>query len=132
MSIRLLSVALVVVATAATPTVPAVRAAAPVHEIQVVAKKYAFEPSTIDVVAGEQVRLTIRSTDTDHGFAIKALKIDVDIPKDGRPVTVDFVAPAPGQYPISCSNFCGFGHSKMKAMLESHAPQVLVNRKDRR
>ena len=115
-------VSLALVLTAALPATPAVRTAPrPVREIQIVAKKYAFEPSTIAVTPGEQVRLVIRSTDTEHGFAIKKLKIDVDVPKDGRAVTVEFTAPPEGQYEIECSNFCGFGHKRMKAELVSAA-----------
>ncbi len=30
------------------------------------------------------IALVIRSADTNHGFAIKQLKIDVDIPRAGR------------------------------------------------
>lgn len=120
MSERFVAVALVL--SAAVPALPAIRTPQPVREIQIVAKKFAFEPSTIEVTPGEQVRLVIRSADTNHGFAIKKLKIDVDIPKDGRPVTVEFTAPAEGRYEIECSNFCGFGHRKMKAELVSAAP----------
>ena len=120
MSERVLAIALVL--SAAVPALPAIRTPQPVREIQVVAKKFSFEPSTIEVAPGEQVRLVIRSADTDHGFAIKKLKIDVEIPKGGRPVTVEFTAPPAGRYEIECSDFCGFGHRKMKAELVSAAP----------
>lgn len=99
----------------------------PVHEIQVVAGKFAFEPAVIQVTAGEPVRLVIRSKDTRHGFAIPKLKIDVQVPKGGDPVTVDLVAPAPGRFEIACSEFCGSGHGQMKAALISMAP-VTTNR----
>jgi cytochrome c oxidase subunit 2 len=104
------------------PGAPSVRTGVPVHEIEIVAKKFTFEPSTINVVAGEQVRLVIRSADTKHGFAIEKLKIDVDVPKDGTPVTVEFTAPAAGRYQVECSDFCGLGHRHMKAELVSAAP----------
>ena len=48
------------------------------------AKKFAFEPSIIQVVAGEPVRLVIRSGDAVHGFAIRDLNIDVQIPHGAR------------------------------------------------
>jgi cytochrome c oxidase subunit II len=54
-----------------------------------------------------------------HGFKIPMLKIETQIPKGGDPVTVEFVAPAAGQYEIACSEFCGIGHHHMKAMLVS-------------
>jgi len=96
--------------------------APPVHQVTVVAKKFAFEPAVIQVVAGEPVRLVIRSDDTIHGFAIHELKIDLQIPKGGEPVAAEFIAPPPGRYDIACSEFCGSGHGRMKAALISVAP----------
>jgi cytochrome c oxidase subunit II len=94
----------------------------PVHQIEIVAGKFAFEPATIQVTAGEPVRLVLRSKDTVHGFSIPKLKIDVRIPKGGDPVIVEFVAPTPGRFEIACSEFCGSGHGQMKAALISVAP----------
>jgi cytochrome c oxidase subunit 2 len=95
----------------------------PVHEVQVVASKFTFEPAAIEVSAGESVRLVLRSKDTVHGFSIPNLKIDVQIPKSGGdPVIVEFVAPSPGRFDIACSEFCGIGHGHMKAALISIAP----------
>ena len=94
----------------------------PVHEIQVLAANFAFDPPTIQVTAGEPVRLVIRSKDTTHGFAIRKLKIDVRVPKSGEAVVLEFVAPPPGRFEIACSEFCGSGHGQMKAALISIAP----------
>ena len=91
----------------------------PVHEVQIVASRFTFEPSTIQVTAGESVRLVIRSKDGTHGFAIPKVKIDLRIPDSGDPVTAEFTAPAPGEYEIACSEFCGRGHAQMKAALVS-------------
>jgi cytochrome c oxidase subunit 2 len=108
-----------------TTTLAGLRLAAagqPVHEVQVVASRYTFEPATIQVVAGESVRLVVRSKDGTHGFAIPKLKIDLHIPDSGEPVTADFTAPATGEYEIACSEFCGRGHGQMKAALVSVSP----------
>jgi cytochrome c oxidase subunit 2 len=110
--------ALALIATALTGSRPAA-AAQPVHEIQVVASRFAFEPAVIQVVAGESVRLVVRSKEGVHGFAIAKLKIDLHIPDNGEPVTADFTAPAAGEYEIACSEFCGRGHGQMKASLVS-------------
>jgi cytochrome c oxidase subunit 2 len=99
-----------------------VRAGDPVHEVQVVATKFAFEPATIEVTAGEPVRLAIRSADVAHGFAIRKLKIDIQVPRSGEPVTAEFTAPPAGRYDIECSEYCGRGHGQMKAALVSVAP----------
>ena len=94
----------------------------PVHEIQVLAGKFAFDPPTIHVTTGEPLRIVIRSKDTVHGFSIPKLKIDVRVPKGGDPVIVEFVAPPPGRFEIACSEFCGSGDGQMKAALISVAP----------
>src|SRR5215831_2214823 len=93
-----------------------------IHEVQITASRYAFDPAMIQVTAGEPVRLVIRSTDQVHGFAIPKLQIDVHVPKGGEPVTVDFTAPPPGRYEIACSEFCGRGHGQMTAALISIGP----------
>jgi cytochrome c oxidase subunit 2 len=88
-----------------------------VHEVQLVATQYAFEPAVIDVTAGEPVRLVIRSGDRVHGFAIRELN-----------VVVEFTAPHPGRYEIACSEFCGSGHGRMKAALISTAATPMTGR----
>jgi cytochrome c oxidase subunit 2 len=92
----------------------------PVHEVQVMAKQFTFEPAVIQVTEGEPVRLVILSADRVHGFAIRGLKIDVQIPRGGK-VVVEFTAPRAGRYDIACSEFCGSGHGQMKAALVSVA-----------
>lgn len=121
MRVQPLSLVGVIVSIAAITPIPPIHAEQPVHELQVTASKFAFEPATIQVVAGEPVRLVLRSADA-HGFAIRELNIDVDIPKGGAAVTVDFTAPAAGRYEIACSEFCGSGHGQMNAVLVSVAP----------
>jgi heme/copper-type cytochrome/quinol oxidase subunit 2 len=93
-----------------------------VHLVQVVARKFTFEPAIIQVTAGEPVLLVIRSADTVHGFAIRDLKIDVQVPRGGEGVTVAFTAPPVGRYEIACDEFCGSGHGQMKAALVSVNP----------
>ncbi len=93
----------------------------PVHEVQIVASRFTFEPSTVQVAVGESVRLVVRSKDGTHGFSIPKLHIDLDIPKNGDQVTTEFVAPSAGEYEIACSEFCGYGHAQMKAVLVSVA-----------
>ena len=109
---------LALIATALTgPRIAA--AGQPVHEVQVVASRFTFEPTSIQVFAGESVRLVVRSKDGTHGFAIPKLKIDLHVPDQGEPVTAEFTAPAAGEYEIACSEFCGRGHGQMKAALVS-------------
>ena len=94
-----------------------VPAAPEVKEFTMVAERFKFTPDRIEVQQGDQVRITIRSADSSHGFEIKKLKVDEFIPKGGKPVTVQFVAAVPGEFPIDCSEYCGRGHEGMRAVL---------------
>ena len=85
--------------------------------IDVIARRYAFEPSEIVVKVGEPVRLSVRSGDGLHGIEIKKLKINKEIPRGGEAVIIDFTPKAAGRYPIMCSEYCGDDHESMKGML---------------
>lgn len=87
---------------------------------EVVARRFAFEPATIEVVEGDRVRLLVRSADGPHGVEIKAFKVKKPVPR-AKPgdalVTVEFVATTAGEYAILCSEYCGSGHKDMTGML---------------
>ena len=93
-----------------------VTASAP-REIEVTAKRFEFEPARIEVTEGERVRLTVKSADGVHGLQIKKFKVNTLIPRGGKPVTIGFVASAPGTYEILCSEECGDGHESMSGTL---------------
>ncbi|MFN2386945.1 MAG: cupredoxin domain-containing protein [Thermoanaerobaculia bacterium] len=88
--------------------------AAETRKITVVAKKYEFMPSRIEVKAGEPVELTFESEDTKHGFSVKELDVEKVTFEKGKPATVTFTPQKPGTYEFKCAKFCGMGHSKMK------------------
>ena len=92
-------------------------AASAPREIPVVAKRFSFEPAHVEVIEGERIRLVVTSADGVHGIEIKKLKADKKVPRGGEQVTIDFVAPVPGTYPIICSEYCGDGHEEMKGAL---------------
>ena len=87
---------------------------------EIVAKRFSFEPATVEVIEGDTVRLLVRSADGPHGVEIKAFKVKKAVPraKEGdSPVTIEFVAKAAGEYPILCSEHCGNGHKDMTGTL---------------
>jgi cytochrome c oxidase subunit 2 len=88
-----------------------------VKSFEVRASRFKFEPSVLEVAEGDTVVLTLRSADTTHGLAIKALGVKIVIPKDREPVQVRFVAPRAGTFDITCSEYCGSGHRRMKGQL---------------
>ena len=89
------------------------RAAEP-RKIEVVAKKYSFEPARIEVKVGEPVEITFKSLDTKHGFVSKDLKLEKVVFSKDQPAKVSFTPDKPGTYAFKCARFCGMGHGKMK------------------
>ena len=85
--------------------------------INVVAQRFTFEPSRIEVTEGERIKLVVTSGDGVHGVEIKKFKVTKKVPRGGDPVTIEFVAAAAGEFPIMCSEYCGEGHEDMKGML---------------
>jgi cytochrome c oxidase subunit 2 len=91
--------------------------ASPPRTIEVVARRFTFEPATIEVAVGERVRLLVRSADGVHGVGIRKFKVNALIPRGGAPVAIDFVASAAGTFPMLCSEACGDGHADMRGSL---------------
>ena len=85
--------------------------------IDVIARRFEFEPSVVTVTVGEPVRLMVRSGDGLHGFEIKKFKVNKDIPRGGEAVIINFTPNAVGEFPIMCSEYCGDHHEDMKGML---------------
>src|SRR4029077_18997355 len=77
------------------------------RSFDITASRFQYEPARLEVSEGDLVRLTLRSTDTTHGFGIKELKVEAVIPRGGEPVTVEFVADQPGTFEFFCTEYCG-------------------------
>lgn len=80
--------------------------------IQVTAKRFEYNPSTITVKKGIPVVLEFTSLDRLHGFNCPGLGIRSDIPP-GKVTTLRFVPQKTGTFPFHCDNFCGSGHEGM-------------------
>lgn len=87
-----------------------------VKSFSIVAKNWVFEPATITVKKGDTVKLSIKSVDVDHGFALSAFNVNKPL-KPGQTTTVEFVADKTGSFTFFCSVFCGSGHSGMRGTL---------------
>jgi cytochrome c oxidase subunit 2 len=92
--------------------------------IEVVARKFAFEPALIEVAEGEPVVLLVKSLDNAHGFAIKQFKIDKDIPAGQEVVKIEFTPRQVGEFPMLCTVLCGDGHLDMVGKLTVVARKV--------
>jgi cytochrome c oxidase subunit 2 len=95
--------------------------------VNVIAKRFEFEPSTITVAVGQPVRLMVRSDDGVHGLEIKKFKVNKDIPRGGEAVIINFTPNAVGEFPIMCSEYCGDGHDDMRGTLVVQAHDATTN-----
>jgi cytochrome c oxidase subunit 2 len=86
------------------------------REFKISAHKYAFEPDRFEVDKGDRVRFLVTSVDADHGIAIKKLKVKTVVP-EGETGIVEFDATEAGTFDITCADWCGKGHKKMRATL---------------
>lgn len=102
-------------AVSSAPQDPATASAPRV--ITVIAKRFTFQPSKIEVKEGERIRLVVSSADGVHGLQIKKFKVNKLVPRGGQIINIDFVASAPGTYEILCSEECGDGHESMTGTL---------------
>ena len=85
-------------------------------EFAITAKTWEFQPSTITVKKGDSVKLTITSTDVQHGFALTDFNVNAPL-QPGQATVVEFVADKVGSFNFFCSVFCGSGHGGMRGTL---------------
>jgi cytochrome c oxidase subunit 2 len=86
--------------------------------IKINAERFAFTPSRIEVTAGEEVELRIKSDDTSHGFRIVGTDTNVAIPKRGKgEISIMIRMEKPGTYTFECNRMCGAGHNFMRGEL---------------
>jgi len=85
--------------------------------IDVKLSRYAFSPERIEVRIGERVLLNVTAVDSAHGFRVKELGLDLRTTARGKTVSVELTPTKVGTFQITCSEYCGSGHSRMKAWL---------------
>ena len=105
--------ALAVVAGLLAAAGPRVRAEEGPRVIVITAKRFEFSPKEITLKKGETVKLQLKSEDVTHGFFLRPLRIDTDIPA-GQTAEVTVTPQEVGRYRAICDHFCGAGHGGMK------------------
>jgi cytochrome c oxidase subunit 2 len=96
----------------ATPATSAPNAAPAPRVIEITAKKFSFTPDHVTIKKGETVILRLTSADRVHGFFQRTLDFDADI-QAGKSTDVTLTPDKPGQYPVICDHYCGWGHGGM-------------------
>lgn len=86
--------------------------------VSILAERFTYNPSRINVKQGQLVEFVLESDDTDHGFKIPSAGIDVAIPPAGKgEVRVRFLAREKGTFEFECSRACGAGHHLMRGAI---------------
>jgi cytochrome c oxidase subunit 2 len=80
--------------------------------IDITAKRFAFSPDKITLKAGQTVKLRLHSEDVTHGFFLRPLKLDEEIPA-GQTREVTVTPQAAGTFTTICDHFCGANHGNM-------------------
>jgi cytochrome c oxidase subunit II len=92
-------------------------------EIYVTAKKWMWgfaypdgggSMGVLYVPVGRPIKLVMTSRDVIHSFYVPAFRIKQDV-VPGRVTTAWFEVVSPGTYDIYCAEYCGAGHSTMRA-----------------
>jgi cytochrome c oxidase subunit II len=82
------------------------------YEIHMVARMWAFQPSTIRLPAGSTVDLYVTSQDIIHGFKVERKNVNLmAVPGAINYIRITFNEP--GEYLFACHEFCGAAHHTM-------------------
>lgn len=87
-----------------------------VREWAVVAKRYSFTPSLIEVNHGEIVKITLRTEDIPHSFTIDEYRISKRVAPN-HPVFVEFCANRRGRFTFYCNLTIEEGCRNMRGTL---------------
>lgn len=80
--------------------------------VDITAKRFAFSPDKITLTKGKTVKLRIHSEDVTHGFFLRPLKLDEEIPA-GQTIEVTVTPQEAGTFTLICDHFCGANHGNM-------------------
>jgi cytochrome c oxidase subunit 2 len=86
--------------------------------IEIVAKRFTYDPDTITVKNGEPVVLALHSTDVTHGLKIDAFNIQSDDIRKNKETELRFTPQQIGHFEGQCAHFCGVGHGNMKLEID--------------
>jgi cytochrome c oxidase subunit 2 len=83
------------------------------RRIEIVARRFTFEPASITLKKGEPVVLVLKTSDVPHGVRFRDLNLEIKASKSGSG-EVPFTPDKDGDFVGHCSVFCGAGHGSME------------------
>jgi len=102
------------------------------RSFKIIARKYGYQPSVIEVNRGDRVRIELVSKDVTHGFYLEGYDLDAKVrredptiwvrrPSEGEQFheakEISFVAGRAGKFRFRCSQTCGYMHPFMNGVL---------------
>ncbi len=81
-------------------------------EFTIVAKEFSYSPTRIEVMQDDLVKITVRSEDVAHSFAIDEYRIVKRVPAGGS-TTFEFRADRTGTFRFYCNLTNEAGHGQM-------------------
>jgi cytochrome c oxidase subunit 2 len=88
------------------------RGAGEPRRVEIIARRFRYEPDEIALVLGEPVVVIIRSLDFVHGMNLPGLGRRFDL-VPGLETRLELLPRVPGAIDFVCDNFCGDGHEEM-------------------
>ncbi|MBI5035047.1 MAG: cupredoxin domain-containing protein [Chloroflexi bacterium] len=110
-SIIAITTILLIITAMITP-LPLTTSAPQSHNIEMNARTFAFEPSTLTVHKGDTVTIHLESLDAQHGLFIDGYNVDMHA-EPGKSAQATFVADKDGKFKFRCSVTCGALHPFM-------------------
>jgi cytochrome c oxidase subunit 2 len=84
--------------------------------VQISAKRWKFEPETIELQKGEPVTLALSSSDVHHGFNAPGLGLHAEL-LPGQVAHLQITPRETGVFPFHCDFYCGEGHEGMEGTI---------------
>jgi len=75
----------------------------PVKEFTINGSSFKYDPSTISVNKGDEVRITFKNIDGNHNLIIDGYEVSSKILSSGREDTFEFIADKLGNFQFYCS-----------------------------
>jgi cytochrome c oxidase subunit II len=88
------------------------------RRIEIIAKRFTYDPDVITLKRGEPVVLVMRSIDVTHGIKIDELDLKSEDIKKGKDTEIRFTPEKAGHYIGKCAHFCGKGHGSMTLQID--------------
>lgn len=93
------------------------------YEIHWVASMWKFDPAEMTVPMGADVDIYLSSTDVTHGFQITGTNVNLlAVPGTVNYSHIRFTSP--GDYWVTCHEYCGTGHQNMSAVIHVSNPLI--------